>query len=73
MPNYPCKNCPNRYLACHDHCEKYKAIKAQEQKYKDANRGKKEAYMYTIENSRKTHDFNVKKKREGRMTYSKKG
>lgn len=19
----PCKNCPDRYLGCHDHCERY--------------------------------------------------
>ena len=26
--NSPCKDCPNRSLACHDRCEKYKAFKA---------------------------------------------
>lgn len=24
----PCKDCPNRYPACHDKCEKYKAWKS---------------------------------------------
>lgn len=23
----PCKDCPDRYIACHDHCEKYKTWK----------------------------------------------
>lgn len=25
----PCKDCPDRYTACHDHCDKYKAWKAE--------------------------------------------
>ena len=24
----PCKDCPDRYTACHDHCAKYKEWKA---------------------------------------------
>lgn len=28
----PCKDCPDRHLACHDHCEKYQAYKAKNNK-----------------------------------------
>lgn len=32
--NMPCKDCPQdvKYLGCHDHCEKYLAIKAENEK-----------------------------------------
>lgn len=73
MPNYPCKGCQDRYPACHDHCEKYKEIKALELKRKNAERGKQEADTYTIMNTMKVRDYNEKKKRVGRFTYSKKG
>lgn len=25
---FPCKNCPDRYPACHDNCDRYKEAKA---------------------------------------------
>jgi hypothetical protein len=36
----PCKDCPDRYLACSDHCQKpvYLAWKAEREKIKQARR-----------------------------------
>lgn len=39
MLKAPCKDCPDRYLGCHDHCDKYKAFDVerkaiQEQRFK---------------------------------------
>lgn len=75
MPNYPCRYCvpPKRHPACHDTCKEFRDAKALEQERKNAERGRKEATQYTMENMMKTNNFNVKKKREGRLTYSKKG
>lgn len=33
----PCKNCPDRHLACHDECKKY-------QEYKEHNESRKAEY-----------------------------
>lgn len=32
---FPCKDCPDRELGCHDYCEKYKKVKAKRQADKD--------------------------------------
>ena len=32
MMNAPCKNCPDRYPACHGHCEKYQTWLAEYRK-----------------------------------------
>ena len=34
----PCKDCQERYTACHDHCEKYKSWKANEAARKEKER-----------------------------------
>ena len=36
---FPCKNCPDRHLACWQHCEKYKQAKKkhQENRQKEMN------------------------------------
>ena len=34
----PCKDCTERYTACHDHCERYKTWKAGVQKANAAER-----------------------------------
>ena len=31
----PCKDCPDRYLGCHDHCEKYKEFDAERKRIHD--------------------------------------
>lgn len=30
--NAPCRDCPDRYLACHDHCPKYQAFRAERER-----------------------------------------
>ena len=75
MAKFPCKGCvpPKRHPACHDTCKEYLDAKALDQQRKDADRGKKDAARYTVENMIKNYDRNVKKKRSGRLTYSRKG
>ena len=34
MAEHTCKDCPDRYSGCHDHCEKYQASKAAKDKLK---------------------------------------
>jgi hypothetical protein len=34
----PCKDCTERYTACHDHCEKFKKYKAIREKENEARR-----------------------------------
>ena len=29
IPKSPCKDCPDRYPACHDHCERYLSFREQ--------------------------------------------
>lgn len=46
-PQTQCKDCPNRYPACHDHCESYK--KAREmwaERQKEIRREKHKASVY---------------------------
>ena len=38
MLKAPCKNCPDRSLGCHDHCEKYKAYKQEHKELNDLKR-----------------------------------
>ena len=48
----PCKNCPDRYPACHDSCEKYIDYKAK----------RSEQYVYTVN---KNSDYRKNLKRVG--------
>lgn len=38
MINSPCYGCPDRYPACHDHCDKYKDFRAELDDYNEACR-----------------------------------
>lgn len=42
MLNAPCKGCTERYSACHDECEKFKAFQAEKVKSNEYNRQKNE-------------------------------
>lgn len=43
----PCKDCPDRRLACHDHCEKYKAFDAERKRVHEiAAKYKQTTYDY---------------------------
>ena len=43
MSKAPCKNCPDRYLGCHDHCEKYKEFDDERKRIRDLNSKQKQA------------------------------
>lgn len=72
---YPCKGCvpPKRHPACHDHCPEYLEVKEEEAKSKSAYSGRKDASNYTVEHLAKSADINNKRRRQGRLTYSRKG
>ena len=40
----PCKDCPNRYLGCHDKCYKYQAFRQARDEYNEMVRKEREAY-----------------------------
>lgn len=75
MAKYPCINCvaPKRHPGCHDHCQEYKDVKALEQSRKNPDKGGRDVDQYTTSNVMKYIDFNTKKRRSGRLTYSRKG
>lgn len=41
--NVPCKDCPDRHLACHDTCERYKAFAAWRAEVLEKQRAQSEA------------------------------
>ena len=41
---YPCNKCPDRQATCHDYCEKYLAVKREQ----DDAKAKKQAYHDAI-------------------------
>ena len=45
MIKAPCKGCTERYSACHDECEKYKAYRAEQLKSNEYNQ---QMNIYTI-------------------------
>ena len=45
MIKAPCKGCTERYSACHDECEKYKAYRAEQLKSNEYNQ---KMNIYTI-------------------------
>ena len=40
----PCKDCPTRYLGCHDKCYKYQAFRQARDEYNELVRKKREEY-----------------------------
>ena len=75
MQKHKCNTCtgPEKRPGCHDHCEAYLSIKAANDAEKRAGRGRVEAYRYTMEQTSKNANHNCKKKKQGRLTYSRKG
>lgn len=45
---FTCKDCPNRYPACHDKCEKYQREKAEWEAEKKAGEGDKQYAIYKM-------------------------
>ena len=47
MLKAPCKNCNDRYLGCHDHCEKYGEFDAERKRIHDlVTKQKQTTYDY---------------------------
>ena len=47
MLKAPCKNCPDRYLGCHDHCEKYREFDEERKRIRElAARQKQTTHDY---------------------------
>ena len=40
--NAPCKDCPERYLGCHQNCEKYQDYRKKQTEFNEKVRGYKE-------------------------------
>ena len=53
--NAPCKDCPDRHIACHDRCQKpeYLAFRAMCARAREARRRESELLAYTIKEMRK--------------------
>lgn len=68
---WPCKECTERYPACHDSCERYLAVKAKNQAIEDKLRKDKDAYAHTIEHVLKNSNYVAQNRKKGRFTYGK--
>ena len=62
----PCKDCPNRYLGCHDKCYKYRAFRQARDEYNEMARKEREAYsndyLYDLSKPYK-HGYSIRCKR----------
>ena len=57
MLKAPCKECNSRYLACHDHCEKYKEFDVERKRLHDLEKKHKQTtYDYY-----KVRNYHVRK------------
>lgn len=57
MMSPPCKDCPDRYPACHDACEKYQKFRSERLKIYEENhrRHETDANVFLIEQQKKRH------------------
>lgn len=71
MPNFfiCCKDCPDRYTACSDYCEKYKDAKRKREEYKAKEDEGREARLYTIDRYRDRADKKAKHQRDYRLRW----
>lgn len=53
MGKKSCKDCPDRYLGCHDYCEKYLSDRDEWSRKKELKRKSEEFYVYKIEKMKK--------------------
>lgn len=63
IPPFPCKNCPDRYPACHDKCEKYLTVKRARDEKKEAIRRDKFPNEYTIKRVLDKKDIAAKRRK----------
>ena len=62
----PCKDCPTRYLGCHDKCYKYQAFRQARDEYNEMVRKKREEYSndYLCDLSKPyKHGYSIRRKR----------
>lgn len=71
MPNSPCKNCKERQVGCHSHCEKYKQwSKAHlEEKARQDEQRKIDYYSVSIDDSINYKSIKIKERyRKGKKS-----
>lgn len=64
IPPFPCKNCPDRYPACHDKCEKYQKVKVARDEKREAIWKDKQNDVYTIARVLDKKDRAAKRRRD---------
>lgn len=63
MTNPCCKNCPDRYPACHDHCPQFSAWRKEHAKETDYNR------QMTVSGRVYHYDYEDKHREKGKKKY----
>lgn len=66
MYNGPCKDCPDRFIGCHDECEKYKSFREELERCKKIMIKEIESRRCSVERSVKLKEFKRKKIRARR-------
>ena len=66
MMKVPCKNCNERNIECHSHCEKYKEYQKQNEELKEKRRLQREADVYGEQRK-----FRLKTEKEKRLRLKK--
>lgn len=63
LPQSPCKDCPDRYLGCHDRCEKYQQFKVDLVNAKNELNNHSEIDAYRLKSVRRSRVYreNAKK------------
>lgn len=64
IPPFPCKNCPDRYPACHEKCEKYQKVKVARDERREAIRKENTAIGYIVDGVRNKQDRIAKRRKE---------
>lgn len=59
----PCKGCPDRHEACHDHCERYQAYKAERESIRQEKMIEGDTWRYQWD--RESREWFMKRKRRG--------
>ena len=55
MLKAPCQDCPDRYLGCHDSCQKYISFRKQLTAYNEKDQKERDARRYDRYYARKRH------------------
>lgn len=65
-PEFTCKDCPDRYPACWDHCEKYQAEKKKHDKKIQASRRNSDIDEYFYKLQARQLIWKMKNRSQGR-------